>query len=106
MNALGGPGLGHIMLGRRRRGCLFLLPTLACLGWFFWARLLPPMLELSDRLNAGLLPFDPLAIALHARAEVYLALRRIGPPGLLVALLWIGAIADSFLLAPAQKRGE
>ncbi|MES3025044.1 MAG: hypothetical protein V4857_26015 [Pseudomonadota bacterium] len=103
MNALAGPGFGHIMLGRRARGCLFLLPTLACFGWFFIARLLPLMLDLSDRLNAGLLPFDPFAIALHVRVEVYAALRHIGLPGLFIVLLWIGAIADSFLLVPAEK---
>ena len=95
------PGAGHFYLKRAGRGMLFLLPTLAALGYFL-SVVMDRASALADEVISGKLALDPVALA--ARLEQQGAA---GSPLMTVCLwvmiaCWIGAIVDSYLLARRQ----
>jgi hypothetical protein len=96
ISALLFPGLGHFVLKRAMRGCLFIVPTLLAIGV-----LLRTTLALADQLVAeiqsGALPFD-----------IPLIMERISAAGgddaatnaasLVILVCWVGSIADAWWL--------
>lgn len=96
ISALLFPGLGHFVLKRAMRGCLFIVPTLLAIGV-----LLRTTLALADQLVAeiqsGALPFD-----------IALIMERISAAGgddaatnaasLVILVCWVGSIADAWWL--------
>lgn len=94
ISALLFPGLGHFVLKRAMRGCLFIVPTLLAIGV-----LLRTTLALADQLVAeiqsGALPFD-----------IPLIMERISAAGgddaatnaasLVILVCWVGSIADAW----------
>ncbi|KQQ36069.1 hypothetical protein ASF61_07645 [Duganella sp. Leaf126] len=96
ISALLFPGLGHFVLRRAMRGCLFIVPTLLAIGV-----LLRTTLNLADQLVAeiqsGALPLD-----------VPLIMERISAAGgddtstnaasLVIVICWVGAIVDAWWL--------
>lgn len=66
LSALVFPGAGQLYLGRRARGCLFMLPALAAAGYVL-AQVFERTSALLDDINSGRLAFDPVLIA--ARLE-------------------------------------
>jgi TM2 domain-containing membrane protein YozV len=96
ISALLFPGLGHFVLKRAMRGCLFIVPTLLAIGL-----LLRTTLALADQLVAeiqsGALPFD-----------IPLIMERISATGgddaatnaasLVILVCWVGSIADAWWL--------
>lgn len=90
------PGLGHLVLRRPLRGCLFLVPMV--LAVIYLVRRMTELVDvLQAELESGALPFDPAAI-----------LERVHSSGIndgavnlatLVCLAcWIGSVADSLWL--------
>lgn len=100
ISALLFPGLGHFVLKRAMRGCLFIVPTLLAIGV-----LLRTTLTLADQLVAeiqsGALAFD-----------VPIIMARISASGgddvstnlasLVLVVCWLGAILDAWWLARNQ----
>lgn len=96
ISALLFPGLGHFVLRRAMRGCLFIVPTLIAIGL-----LLRTTLALADQLvgeiNSGALPLD-----------IPLIMERISAAGgddpttnaasLVILLCWAGSILDTWWL--------
>ena len=96
ISALLFPGLGHFVLKRAMRGCLFIVPTLLAIGV-----LLRTTLALADQLVAeiqsGALPFD-----------IPLIMERISAAGgddpttnaasLVILVCWLGSIIDAWWL--------
>ena len=94
ISALLFPGLGHFLLKRAMRGCLFIVPTLLAIGV-----LLRTTLALADKLVAeiqsGALPFD-----------MQLIMERISAAGgddpttnaasLVILVCWLGSIIDAW----------
>ena len=97
ISALVFPGLGHFLLKRGGRGCLFLLPAL--LGAIYILRqVLQRASLILDQIDQGRLALDPQAIADRLTATA-------GPEGPLLTLAvtvcvvcWAGSIIDSFLI--------
>jgi len=96
ISALLFPGLGHFVLKRAMRACLFIVPTLLAIGV-----LLRTTLALADRLVAeiqsGALPLD-----------IPLIMERISAAGgddtstnvasLVIVVCWLGSILDAWWL--------
>jgi len=96
ISALLFPGLGHFVLKRAMRGCLFIVPTLLAIGV-----LLRATLALADQLVAeiqsGALPLD-----------IPLIMERISAAGgddtstnvasLVIVVCWLGSIFDAWWL--------
>lgn len=100
VSALIFPGLGHLVLRRAARGCLFIVPAAAAVLY-----LLRSVMQLADRIgadiNSGALALDPVAILerVHAsgvdNAGANLA-------GAVCIACWLGSIADALWLGRRQ----
>lgn len=96
ISALVFPGLGHLVLRKAARGCLFLLPGLVAAGY-----LLREALRLAERLlaelDSGTLGLDPVQISdrIHAAGIDNPATNL---ASLVVLLCWAGSIADALWL--------
>jgi hypothetical protein len=98
------PGAGHWYLRRRRRACVFLLPTLAAV-FVFASDVMQRASALADQVIAGTLPLDPTAIA--ARLQAQGGSSALGTVcGAVLVACWLGSIVDSVLVARALERGE
>lgn len=105
LSALVIPGAGHFYLKRAGRGLLFLVPTLAAVGYFL-AVVMDRASALVDEVISGKLELDPVQLA--ARLEQQGA---VGSP-LMTACIWVmivcwaGAMVDAYLLARRQGSGK
>jgi hypothetical protein len=98
------PGAGHWYLRRRRRACVFLLPTLAAV-FVFASDVMQRASALADQVIAGTLPLDPAANA--ARLQAQGGSSALGTVcGAVLVACWLGSIVDSVLVARALERGE
>jgi hypothetical protein len=90
------PGLGHLVLKRPLRGCLFIVPALLAIGF-----LLRTTLALADTLvteiNSGKLALDPIEIVarIHASGVDNAATNA---ASLVILLCWVGSVADALWL--------
>jgi hypothetical protein len=97
------PGAGHLYLRRRRRACVFLLPTLAA-AFVFAQDVMQRASALADQVIAGTLPLDPAAIA--ARLQAQGGSSALGTVcGAVLVACWLGSIVDSVVVARALERG-
>jgi hypothetical protein len=102
ISALIFPGLGHLVLKRAARGCLFILPTLAAVVY-----LLRSVLQLIDQLlteiNNGTLTLDPVALIerVHASGIDNTATNL---ASMVCILCWVGSIADALWLGRGKMR--
>jgi hypothetical protein len=97
ISALVFPGAGHLYLKRAGRGMLFLLPTLAAVVLFL-NQALDQATEIAGQIMSGTVAADPAAIA--ARMEQSGGSSTLGTVAATVMVIcWVGAIADSYLLA-------
>lgn len=102
LSALVFPGVGHFLLGRAARGCLFLLPA-ALAAVYLGSAVLQRANAIIAQIDSGALPLDPQAIAE----------RLSGAPGaeaplmtlaVTIALLcWAGGIIDALLIGAARR---
>jgi hypothetical protein len=96
VSALIFPGLGHLVLKRPLRGCLFIVPALLAIGY-----LLRTTLALADALvgeiNSGKLALDPIEIIarIHASGVDNPATNA---ASLAIVLCWVGSVADALWL--------
>jgi hypothetical protein len=95
-SALVFPGLGHFILKRRARGCLFLLPSALALLYLV-QQIMARASALLAQIDSGALTPDPQAIADQLLAA--------GPQSTLVtlatvivAVCWAGSIIDAFFI--------
>jgi hypothetical protein len=90
------PGLGHLVLRRGLRGCLFLVPA-ALATFYLLARIGELMDQLLAELNAGTLALDPVQLLerIHASGIDNPASNA---AALVCMLCWAGAIADALWL--------
>ena len=101
VSALIFPGLGHLVLKRPLRGCLFVVPALLAIGF-----LLRTTLELANTLvaeiNSGKLALDPIDVIarIHATGVDNPATNA---ASLVILLCWIGSVADAYWLG---RRGQ
>jgi hypothetical protein len=101
ISALVFPGAGHLYLKRAARGLLFLLPTLVAVVLFL-NQAFEQASEIAGQIMSGAVPADPAAIA--ARMEQSGGGSILGTVAATVMVVcWIGAIADSYLLARRQQ---
>jgi hypothetical protein len=96
LSALVFPGAGHLYLKRRGRAVLFIVPSVAAVGYFLLDAI-GRAGAMADQIMSGSLGTDPVAIA--ARLE------QAGPASLMVNLAiyvmlacWIAAAVDAWLL--------
>jgi hypothetical protein len=94
------PGLGHLVLRRGRRGCLFLLPAALALCYLL-ARVLELANQLLAELEAGTLAPDPLLILERVHASGIDNPATSGA-ALVCLVCWAGAIADALWLGRAR----
>jgi hypothetical protein len=102
ISALIFPGLGHLALKRGQRGLLFILPSLAAVGYLVRS-VLVLVATLADDVASGKLSPDPVAV-----------LERVNAAGvdnfatnlasLVCIVCWVGAIIDSLWLG--RQRGD
>ncbi|MBJ7310637.1 DUF6677 family protein [Rugamonas sp. CCM 8940] len=96
VNGLLFPGLGHLLLRRAGRGCLFLLPTLLA-AVYLLRRMMQLILPLAEQIASGALPFDPELITQRVEAAGIA-----GPAGTLAVLVllgcWLGSVGDALWL--------
>ncbi|WGG48317.1 DUF6677 family protein [Rugamonas sp. DEMB1] len=96
VNGLLFPGLGHLLLRRAGRGCLFLLPTLLAAGYLL-RRMAQLIMPLAEQVASGALPLAPELIAQRVEAAGLA-----GPAGNLAALVllvcWLGSVLDALWL--------
>lgn len=102
VSALVFPGVGHFLLKRGARGCLFLVPAALAVATIL-RRTLQLADTLLDQINSGALPLDPALISERIAAA--------GGDGMAVNLAslvclacWIGAIADTIWIG--RKTGK
>ncbi|MDR7048515.1 hypothetical protein J2X54_000963 [Duganella sp. 3397] len=100
ISALLFPGLGHFVLKRAMRGCLFIVPTLLAIGV-----LLRTTLTLADQLVAeiqsGALPLDvPVIMARISASGGDDASTNLA--SLVLVVCWLGAVLDAWWLARNQ----
>lgn len=95
------PGAGHLYLKRRGRAMLFIVPSLAAVGYFTLDAIRRAG-DMADQIMSGSLGTDPVAIA--ARLE------QAGPTSLMVNLAiyvmlacWIAAAVDAWLLGRTAR---
>ncbi|WP_038492988.1 hypothetical protein [Janthinobacterium agaricidamnosum] len=100
LSALVFPGLGHMVLGRALRGCLFLLPAGA--SAIYVARDIRQRASLIlDQVQSGALPADPQLIAEQVAATSNSGGSLMTVAIAVLAICWVGSIIDSFLAKPA-----
>ena len=101
VSALIFPGLGHLVLKRPMRGCLFIVPALLAVG-FLLRTTLALASALVDEINNGTLAIDPIQIVarIHASGVDNAATNA---ASLVIVLCWVGSVADSYWLG---RRGQ
>lgn len=100
VSALIFPGLGHLVLKRPMRGCLFIVPALLAIG-FLLRTTLALASALVAEIDSGKLALDPLAILarIHASGVDNPATNA---ASLVILLCWVGSVADAFWLGRAR----
>ncbi|PLY39496.1 hypothetical protein CSZ94_26020 [Janthinobacterium sp. ROICE36] len=99
LSALVFPGSGHFLLGRKTRGCLFLVPALVALVLVL-RQMMARMDQVMAQIDSGALPLDVQLIM----EKVERLSANDGPAmtlavGVLVAC-WIGSLIDTMLIKP------
>lgn len=96
VSALIFPGLGHLVLKRPLRGCLFIVPALLAIG-FLLRTILALANTLVDEINNGTLAIDPIQIIarIHASGVDNPATNA---ASLVILLCWVGSVADAYWL--------
>lgn len=99
LSALVFPGSGHFLLGRKTRGCLFLVPALIAL-LLILRQIMARLDQVMAQIESGALPLDVQLIM----EKVELLSANDGPAmtvavGVLVAC-WIGSLVDTLLIKP------
>ena len=99
LSALVFPGSGHFVLGRKARGCLFLVPALVALVLVL-RQIMARLDQVMAQIDSGALPLDVQLIV--EKVDVLYA--NDGPAmtlamSVLVAC-WIGSLIDTWFLKP------
>lgn len=96
VSALIFPGLGHLVLKRPLRGCLFIVPALLAIG-FLLRTTLELANQLVDEISSGKLAIDPFRIIerIHATGVDNPATNA---ASLVILLCWVGSVADAYWL--------
>lgn len=99
LSALVFPGSGHFLLGRKARGCLFLVPALVALV-IVLRQIMARMDQIMAQIDSGALPLDVQLIM-----EKVEALSANDGPAMTLAVCvlvacWIGSLIDTFLIKP------
>ncbi|APA68859.1 MULTISPECIES: DUF6677 family protein [unclassified Janthinobacterium] len=99
LSALVFPGSGHFVIGRKARGCLFLVPALVALA-FVLRQIMARLDQVMAQIDSGALPLDVQLIV-----ERVDALSANDGPAMTVAvgvlvLCWLGSLVDTVLLKP------
>ena len=99
LSALVFPGSGHFLLGRKARGCLFLVPALVALV-IVLRQIMARMDQIMAQIDSGALPLDVQLIM-----EKVDALSANDGPAMTLAMCvlvacWIGSLIDTFLIKP------
>ena len=99
LSALVFPGSGHFLLGRKARGCLFLVPALVALV-IVLRQIMARMDQIMAQIDSGALPLDVQLIV-----EKVDALSASDGPAMTLAVCvlmacWIGSLIDTFLIKP------
>lgn len=94
VSALIFPGLGHLVLKRPLRGCLFIVPALLAIG-FLLRTILALATALVGEINNGTLAIDPIQILarIHASGVDNPATNA---ASLVILLCWVGSVADAY----------
>lgn len=99
LSALVFPGSGHFVLGRKARGCLFLVPALVALVLVL-RQIMARLDQVMVQIDSGALPLDVQLIV-----EKVDALSANDGPAMTVAMsvlvaCWIGSLIDTWFLKP------
>lgn len=99
LSALVFPGSGHFVLGRKVRGCLFLVPALVAL-LLVLRQIMARLDQVMAQIDSGALPLDVQLIV-----EKVDALSANDGPAMTVAMsvlvaCWIGSLIDTWFLKP------
>ena len=99
LSALVFPGSGHFVLGRKARGCLFLVPALVALVMVL-RQIMARLDQVMAQIDSGALPLDVQLIV-----EKVDALSANDGPAMTVAMsvlvaCWIGSLIDTWFLKP------
>lgn len=99
LSALVFPGSGHFVLGRKARGCLFLVPALVAL-LLVLRQIMARLDQVMAQIDSGALPLDVQLIV-----EKVDALSANDGPAMTVAMsvlvaCWIGSLIDTWFLKP------
>ena len=99
LSALVFPGSGHFLLGRKARGCLFLVPSLVAL-LIVLRQIMARLDQIMAQIDSGALPLDVQLIA-----EKVDALSANDGPAMTVSVCvlvvcWLASIIDIFLIKP------
>lgn len=99
LSALVFPGSGHFILGRKVRGCLFLVPALVALVMVL-RQIMARLDQVMAQIDSGALPLDVQLIA-----EKVDALSANDGPAMTLAMSvlvasWIGSLIDTWFLKP------
>lgn len=99
LSALVFPGSGHFVLGRKLRGCLFLVPALVAL-LLVLRQIMARLDQVMAQIDSGALPLDVQLIV-----EKVDALSANDGPAVTLAMsmlvaCWIGSLIDTWLLKP------
>ena len=99
LSALVFPGSGHFVLGRKARGCLFLVPALVALVLVL-RQIMARLDQVMAQIDSGALPLDVQLIV-----EKVDALSANDGPAMTVAVsvlvaCWIGSLIDTWFLKP------
>lgn len=99
LSALVFPGSGHFVLGRKARGCLFLVPALVALVMVL-RQIMARLDQVMAQIDSGTLPLDVQLIV-----EKVDALSANDGPAMTLAMsvlvaCWIGSLIDTWFLKP------
>ena len=99
LSALVFPGSGHFVLGRKVRGCLFLVPALVAL-LLVLRQIMARLDQVMAQIDSGALPLDVQLIV-----EKVDALSANDGPAVTLAIsvlvaCWIGSLIDTWLIKP------
>ena len=99
LSALVFPGSGHFVLGRKVRGCLFLVPALVAL-LLVLRQIMARLDQVMAQIDSGTLPLDVQLIV-----EKVDALSANDGPAVTLAIsvlvaCWIGSLIDTWLIKP------
>ncbi|MGK5051722.1 hypothetical protein [Janthinobacterium sp. RB2P8] len=99
LSALVFPGSGHFVLGRKARGCLFLVPALVALVLVL-RQIMARLDQVMAQIDSGALPLDVQLIV-----EKVDSLSANDGPAMTLAVsvlvaCWIGSLIDTWLIKP------